>query len=657
MDSKAKELLSWSASSVVPGGGITAARLFHIMRDQTVTVIIMDNRSGRDFEESHIHVPTQICISIPEEAINPGITVNQIEARLPEASREQWKRRGFVDYIILLDWFSCVTDLRLGTPLKSLKDALYKWDSTTDLHREPLVLEGGYENWLLFYHMYTTNAKVRPPRQHALNTLPQLNFCYPSLEELKPSAPPLPAQKPERELQVSPAGQQREPQTKPRNEDTICSVAGLPDGWMKFLNTVTGTYRYYHAPTNKVHLYLPGASIPQAPSPPPPLCPNTAFPRPPAQPAPAKITKPSPEVYAKMEIAKLSAAKIRNLDPVDGGMGAMLTGLCDSRTCYMNCILQCLCNIPAMAEYFTNNYYQEDINRTNILGHKGEVVEEFGVIMKAMWSGLYKCISPRDFKFTMGKVNEQFAGNEPRDARELMLCLLDGLHEDLNKGDTSKLYQWEVNDHHLDDQRAADLAWSRHKLRNESIIVALFHGQLKITVQCLTCQHKTRTFETFDHRNLPLASSNKCSLHDCLKLSSREEKLDNHNKVFCSHCKALRDSMSKWEIWKVPPILVVYLLRLTCDGRGMRKLQSNVDFPLENLDLTQYVIGPKQRLKKYNLFAVSNHYGGLDYGYYTAFCKNTIKHQWYQFQDKDVSDISTSSVKSSAACILFYSSL
>ena len=158
-----------------------------------MTVIIMDNRSCRDFEESHIYIPTQICISVPEEAINPGITVNQIKARLPEASREQWKRQGFVDYIILLDWFSCVTDLRLGTPLKSLKDALYKWDSTTDLHREPLVLEGGYENWLLVYPMYTTNAKVRPPRQHALNTLPQLNFCYPSLKELKASAPPLPA--------------------------------------------------------------------------------------------------------------------------------------------------------------------------------------------------------------------------------------------------------------------------------------------------------------------------------------------------------------------------------------------------------------------------------------------------------------------------------
>lgn len=537
MASKAKELLSWSASSVVPGGGITAARLFHIMRDQTVTVIIMDNRSCRDFEESHIYVPTQICISVPEEAINPGITVNQIKARLPEASREQSKRKGFVDYIILLDWFSCVTDLRLGTTLKSLKDALFKWDSTTDLHREPLVLEGGYENWLLVYPMYTTNAKVRPPRQHALNTLPQLNFCYPSLKELKASAPPLPAQKPKSELQASPAALQQEPQPKVRDEDTLFCVAGLPDGWMKFLYTVTGTYRYYHAPTNKVHLYPPGASIPQA----------QIQAAPPAQPVPAKTTKPSHDVYAKMEIAKLSAAKIRNLDPVHGGMGAMLTGLCDISNCYMNCILQCLCNTPAMAEYFTKNYYQEDINRTNILGHKGEVVEEFGVIMKAMWSGLYKSIRPRDFKFTIGKVCEMFAGNEPQDARDFMHVLLDGLHEDLNKADTSKPYQWEVNDHHLDDQRAANLAWSRYKLRNDSIIVALFHGQWKITVQCLTCQHKTRKYDIFNYHNLPLASSKECSLQDCLKLFSREEKQDNH--VFCSHCKARRSGSSRPSLW------------------------------------------------------------------------------------------------------------
>lgn len=54
------------------------------------------------------------------------ITVNMIEAKLPEPSKDSWRKRGFVDYIVLLDWFSSVTDLRMGATLQSLKDALFK---------------------------------------------------------------------------------------------------------------------------------------------------------------------------------------------------------------------------------------------------------------------------------------------------------------------------------------------------------------------------------------------------------------------------------------------------------------------------------------------------------------------------------------------------
>lgn len=909
-----------TSKAAVPAGGISAEKLFNMMKDQTITIIVMDARSHRDFEESHIQVPGQTCISVPEEAISPGITVNQIEANLPDVSKEHWRQRGLVDYIVLLDWFSSVTDLKLGTILQSLKDALFKWDSITILRSEPLVLEGGYENWLWFYPMYTTNAKVHPPKQNIISSLPLLNFSYPSLEEPKPPTPPLPEpevapvpQEPSAPVQVnglapaepppsktsmitdrlpdtvdspakgstnseqdlskkvnqSPAtarafpqfdrtkkpsvrvsdepkpsqngsakestqngpiipdrsvkpplipntslskeeqskihseavavmekarqeqekrnqerrveeerrereqkerlekeqnekkkdeeesGPQekkklerqkaqekedkenrvwdekekrgkeqntdtpsksmsldspapnhivseikREPLTRARSEEMGRSVPGLPDGWMKFLDTVTGTYRYYHSPTNRVHLYPPEVTVPQTP----PSTPPTVKQKPPrpAEPdanrerereqsklkrsysspdisqelreeAQKKATAPTTaaviptinretkpataKVYSKVEIARPSAAKIRNLNPTFGGLGASLTGLRNmGNTCYMNSILQCLCNTPAMAEYFNNNYYLEDINRYNILGHKGEVAEEFGVIMKALWAGLYKCISPRDFKVTIGKINDQFAGYDQQDSQELLLFLMDGLHEDLNKADNRKRYKEEENDH-LDDQTAADLAWSKHKLLNESIIVALFQGQFKSTVQCLTCHRKSRTFETFMYLSLPLASTSKCSLQDCLRLFSKEEKLTDNNKVFCRHCKAHRDSTKKLEVWKVPPILLVHLKRFSYEGRWKQKLQTSVDFPLDSLDLAQYVIGPKQNLKKYSLYGVSNHYGGLDGGHYTAYCKNVHKQRWYKFDDHEVTDISTSSVKSSAAYILFYSTL
>uniref|UniRef100_A0A3Q2QFQ7 Ubiquitin carboxyl-terminal hydrolase 8 n=1 Tax=Fundulus heteroclitus TaxID=8078 RepID=A0A3Q2QFQ7_FUNHE len=912
------ELKSVITKAAQPAGGVTAEKLFNMMKDQSISLLVMDARSLRDYEESHIQVPTQTCVSVPEEAISPGITVNQIEAKLPDASKDLWKRRGFVDYVVLLDWFSSASDLKLGTTLQSLKDAIFKWDSLTIMRSEPLVLEGGYENWLLFYPMYTTNAKVRPPRQTIINSLPQLNFSYPSLEEPKPPTPAQPEPEVSSEPQeppapalvngVSPAepppsktsavadrlpdavdtpitgsatpgldlnkkdpaasqspatartfpqfdrakkpsvpasdqtksGQngpfipdraakpplsagnslskdeqqqihsevvaarekarqeqdrrnqerrseeerrekeqkereeserrrkeeeeekrhqekkrlerqkaaeeeedkenkvwddgerrgkeqnpdtpsksmsldspapnhivseiKREPLTRARSEEMGRSVPGLPDGWMKFLDIVTGTYRYYHSPTNRVHLYPPEVTVPQTP----PSTPPTAKPRShrPAEPdtsqerereqsklkrsysspdisqelreetqkkaaAPAataaaaavtptvnRDTKPpSVKVYSKVESARPSAAKIRNLNPSFGGLGASLTGLRNlGNTCYMNSILQCLCNTPGMADYFNNNGYLSDINRSNILGHKGEVAEEFGVIMKALWAGLYKCISPRDFKNTIGKINDQFAGYDQQDSQELLLFLMDGLHEDLNKADNRKRYKEEENDH-LDDQTAANVAWSKHKLLNESIIVALFQGQFKSTVQCLTCHRKSRTFETFMYLSLPLASTSKCSLQDCLRLFSKEEKLTDNNKVFCRHCKAHRDSTKKLEIWKVPPIVLVHLKRFSYEGRWKQKLQTSVDFPLDSLDLAQYVIGPKQTLRRYNLYGVSNHYGGLDGGHYTAYCKNSLKQRWYKFDDHEVTEISSSSVKSSAAYILFYSTL
>lgn len=60
------------STAALPAGGITAERLFHMMRDQSMTLLVMDARSGRDFEDSQIQVPSQTCISVPEEAISPG---------------------------------------------------------------------------------------------------------------------------------------------------------------------------------------------------------------------------------------------------------------------------------------------------------------------------------------------------------------------------------------------------------------------------------------------------------------------------------------------------------------------------------------------------------------------------------------------------------
>lgn len=54
----------------------------------------------------------------------------------------------------------------------------------------------------------------------------------------------------------------------------------------------------------------------------------------------------------------------------------------------------------------------------------------------------------------------------------------------------------------------------------------------------------------------------------------------------------------------------------------------------------------------YDLYAVSNHYGGLGGGHYTAYAKNGT--QWYDFNDSSVREVSKQSIQGSSAYILFY---
>ena len=54
----------------------------------------------------------------------------------------------------------------------------------------------------------------------------------------------------------------------------------------------------------------------------------------------------------------------------------------------------------------------------------------------------------------------------------------------------------------------------------------------------------------------------------------------------------------------------------------------------------------------YNLYAISNHFGGLGGGHYTATAKNGGK--WYDFNDSSVRECREGSIGGSGAYILFY---
>jgi ubiquitin carboxyl-terminal hydrolase 4/11/15 len=56
----------------------------------------------------------------------------------------------------------------------------------------------------------------------------------------------------------------------------------------------------------------------------------------------------------------------------------------------------------------------------------------------------------------------------------------------------------------------------------------------------------------------------------------------------------------------------------------------------------------------YDLYAVSNHFGSLNGGHYTAFARNPISNKWNDFDDSNVNKMSPGDVNSKAAYVLFY---
>ncbi|KAK8915991.1 Ubiquitin carboxyl-terminal hydrolase 9 [Platanthera zijinensis] len=146
------------------------------------------------------------------------------------------------------------------------------------------------------------------------------------------------------------------------------------------------------------------------------------------------------------------------------------------------------------------------------------------------------------------------------------------------------------------------------------------------------------------------------TLFSCLETFMKEEPLGPYDMWYCPGCKEHRQATKKLDLWRLPEILVVHLKRFSYTRYLKNKLDKFVNFPVRGLDLSKYVMNnsapPQSHL--YDLYAVSNHYGGLGGGHYTAYAKLIEGNSWYHFDDSHVSPVSEESIKTAAAYVLFY---
>uniref|UniRef100_A0A671NS42 Ubiquitin carboxyl-terminal hydrolase n=1 Tax=Sinocyclocheilus anshuiensis TaxID=1608454 RepID=A0A671NS42_9TELE len=529
-------------------------------------------------------------------------------------------------------------------------------------------------------------------------------------------------------------------------------------------------------------------------------------------------------------------------------------GLCGlsnlGNTCFMNSALQCLSNTPPLTEYFLEDRYEAEINRENPLGMRGEIAEAYADLVKQMWLSRSSYVAPRTFKTQVGRFAPQFSGYQQQDSQELLAFLLDGLHEDLNRV-KKKPYLALRDAEGRPDEVVAKEAWANHRLRNDSIIVDIFHGLFKSTLVCPECSKVSVTFDPFCYLTLPLPMkkdrtmevflvhtdpqfrpmqyrvvvpkmgvvADLCSalaklsgvpsenmvvadvynhrfhkiyrqddglnhimekddifiyevleedsdkmnlpvyfrerhakhsggssgtmlfgqpllitvprhnltvdtlydcvleriglvlcfsglsqfytssvtanlvdplsvfcfrryvkrsqvspqaydkhesmlhaqkkkttvaLRECIELFTTMETLGEHDPWYCPTCKKHQQATKKFDLWSLPRILVVHLKRFSYNRCWRDKLDTVVDFPIRDLNMSEFVCDPKADPYVYDLIAVSNHYGGMGGGHYTAYGKNKVDGKWYYFDDSSVSSATEDQIVTKAAYVLFY---
>ena len=371
-------------------------------------------------------------------------------------------------------------------------------------------------------------------------------------------------------------------------------------------------------------------------------------------------SKPPVEVLkSHMYGAGFVRESLRGQPPAPGSVGLQNLG----NSCFMNSIVQCLNQCDPVTQYFLDEEYAKDLNRRNPLGSSGRVAMAYASLLIDIWGGQYSVLAPRLLKQTIANFAPQFNNIYQHDSHEFCSFLMDGIHEDCNRV-KAKPYVEDLEGFGVADNKIAIESWRRHLLRHDSVIVDHCQGMHRSHVTCPICGRESIKFDVYSSLSVPLTSSKDRAtipLEDCLEKFTEGEQLDSNNAWYCPNCKKHVCALKMLALWSVPDILIIHLKRFmyeTKNGRVVRsKMEDKVDFPIDNLDMSPYLLGPvdEDAPPIYDLFGVSEHSGvTANSGHYTATVRNSKDGKWYRYNDSHVGPSTGEASVTGGAYLLFY---
>ncbi|KAJ2999482.1 hypothetical protein HDV02_002795 [Globomyces sp. JEL0801] len=240
-------------------------------------------------------------------------------------------------------------------------------------------------------------------------------------------------------------------------------------------------------------------------------------------------------------------------------------------------------------------------------------------------------------------------------AKECLRAILNELHLDLN--DVKQIPKFTYKDSELDvlgDSIKSQIQWNRYKKYENSVLLDIFGGQLQSTIVCKSCKTPSVTFDTVWDLSIPVTGRREgllSMLNHCLDEYFKEEDLESDYN--CSTCKKYEKATKGLKLSKLPQILVLHLKRFRYNPN--KKLDHSITYPL-NLNMQEYQSDFLKTLNtNYTLIAISNHYGSVHGGHYTATTKNWNDDGWCERNDSQVTSLGSGQPNNNtSAYILFY---
>jgi ubiquitin carboxyl-terminal hydrolase 8 len=321
-------------------------------------------------------------------------------------------------------------------------------------------------------------------------------------------------------------------------------------------------------------------------------------------------------------------------------------------TCYINSCLQVISHMYELNHLFDDEIIQKKIQKK----YDSVVFIEWNNLRKIMWND--NCvISPKQFIKTITLVAklkgfETFVENSQNDISEFLLFLIECFHEALSREITMQILGTPENE---TDNVAVECFEMVKKMNSTkySEIWNLFYAVQISEIYNMSTGEKVKIIpEQYFILNLSIPQHNKSpSLNDCLNYYIEDEIFEGNNNWLNEETKERINIKKKIQFWSFPTILVIDFKRFNLN---FQKNHILVTFPLENLDLSKYVVGYSKNNCKYDLFGVCNHSGGVMGGHYTSYVKNA-NGKWYHFNDTQVSEVNVpETIITPKAYVLFY---